>query len=466
MNRRIPLLVAPWLALLALIAAASPAAAGGWVREAIPAADVKTLAFHPAVPGLVLAGTTAGQLYRSTDGGTTWQLPAGDLTFPGCVVARLVADPGLPGAFWGAFWRLWSRGGFVARTLDAGATWSVADGLPDAQFRAVAAAPGVVVAGGEEGVWRLDGEGPWRRLTPAGREEWTRVESLAIDPRTPTRLYAGTWRRAFRSDDGGRRWTPIWNGMVLDSDVFSLHFEPGNPDALWATTCGWVYRTADRGNRWTRFTEGFRSRRIHDLALADGGRILAASTLGIHVSDDGGRRWAQQSFAEDAVTDLVVDPADPRRLLAAVEDDGIHRSTDGGATWARACDGLAGAHVLSATVEADGTMRAEIRHGRGQSRWERPPGGVLPWRPAESSPAGESCRASAEIADGPPIPGLPVRHLCDAPKGQRLLLTAGCGLYRWIPPQVIPEAPPVLATAGDETEPDDLLPAAPVGTGR
>ena len=34
---------------------------------------VWTFAVHPAVPALVYAASVSGQVYRSTDGGTTWQ---------------------------------------------------------------------------------------------------------------------------------------------------------------------------------------------------------------------------------------------------------------------------------------------------------------------------------------------------------------------------------------------------------
>lgn len=42
----------------------------------------------------------------------------------------------------------------------------------------------------------------WTRHGPDGVE----VYALAIDPSTPSRLYAGTTRGVFRSDDSGRSW--------------------------------------------------------------------------------------------------------------------------------------------------------------------------------------------------------------------------------------------------------------------
>src|SRR5205814_5732817 len=76
------------------------------------------------------------------------------------------------------------------------------------------------------------------------------VESLVVDPRAPDRVYAGTWRQAYRSLDGGRTWTAIGRGMDLDRDVFSIALDPEDPDALLAGTCGFLYASADAGARW------------------------------------------------------------------------------------------------------------------------------------------------------------------------------------------------------------------------
>src|SRR6266487_4513420 len=58
-----------------------------------------------------------------------------------------------------------------------------------------------------------DGGATWVR-TGAETEGLAQVESLAFDPSDPKTLYAGTWRQAFRTRDGGETWTRIAEGMV------------------------------------------------------------------------------------------------------------------------------------------------------------------------------------------------------------------------------------------------------------
>ena len=54
-------------------------------------------------------------------------------------------------------------------------------------------------------------------------------------------MYAGTWRQAYRTLDGGRTWQRIHQGMAIDRDVFSVTIDPRNPDALLAGTCNFIY---------------------------------------------------------------------------------------------------------------------------------------------------------------------------------------------------------------------------------
>ena len=61
----------------------------------------------------------------------------------------------------------------------------------------------------------------WRHLT-AAHPEIEKVSSLLVDGAT---VLAGTWRRAYKSYDGGASWRGVFSGMLLDSEVFSL--QPG-----------------------------------------------------------------------------------------------------------------------------------------------------------------------------------------------------------------------------------------------
>src|SRR5262249_25654702 len=136
------------------------------------------------------------------------------------------------------------------------------------------------------------------------------VESLAFDPSDPRTLYAGTWRQAFRTKDGGATWTRIADGMVLDATVYSWDFDAKEPRDVWVSTCGWVYHSDNGGDRWTRFTQGFTNRRSHAVRRdpTRPGVIYAATVGGLHRSLDGGKSWQRVSRETLVVTALAVDP--------------------------------------------------------------------------------------------------------------------------------------------------------------
>ncbi len=61
---------------------------------------MRSLAIHPEDPNLVFAGTSAGQLYLSRDGGRSWGNAGAALPFPGWVVSSLRFDPNRPERLW------------------------------------------------------------------------------------------------------------------------------------------------------------------------------------------------------------------------------------------------------------------------------------------------------------------------------------------------------------------------------
>src|SRR4051812_18926952 len=89
------LLGAVLLAAPGVTAAATTATAAGpaWSFLPIWGGDVWSLAIHPQDPDVVFAGTSAGQIYLSRDGGRTWVDAGPALPFPGWVVSSLRFDP-------------------------------------------------------------------------------------------------------------------------------------------------------------------------------------------------------------------------------------------------------------------------------------------------------------------------------------------------------------------------------------
>ncbi|HYG63134.1 MAG TPA: hypothetical protein VEL74_11175 [Thermoanaerobaculia bacterium] len=348
--------VAVALFLLILAAAAS---AKEWRPAPLWGADVRSLAIHPEDPDLVLAGTSAGQVYLSKNGGKRWSDAGPALPFPGWVVSALRFDPNRPSRIWASLWGIWGSG-HVAFSDDLGKSWvSRAKGLPDEPVYSLALVPGRegrLYAGTLSGVYGSTDDGEsWRYLT-GDLPEIQKVTSLLVDTEAGT-VIAGTWRRAYRSGDDGKTWAGIFDGMVLDSEVFSLTPIPGRPGEIWATTCGWVYQSKNGGDKWERFKDGFTERRTPSFAALPDGRLLAGTVAGLHVSEDG-KNWKLAGDPALAIHTIAHHPARPGRVILATEGSGVWISEDGAANFRRSSAGMTNTRVSALALSGDDVIVA------------------------------------------------------------------------------------------------------------
>ena len=345
------------LQLLLCVGLSLPAAAVEWRQAALWGGDVRSLAIDPARPERVFAGTSSGQVLLSENGGATW-MPAGlPVAFPGWVVSDLLLDG--EGRLWAALWGLWGAGGNVYMSTDGGATWAErGEGLPGNQVYRLAAGGGRLYAATRGGVYGSDDEGTnWRHLT-AAHPEIQKVSSLLVDG---PEVLAGTWRRAYKSYDGGASWRGVFTGMVLDSEVFSL--QTGlSVGEIWASTCGWVYRSTDGGLSWRRYQEGMEERRTQAIRVLPNGRLLAGTVAGLYVSDTGGASWSRRTSPELAISTIAHLPERPQRIYLGAEGSGVWISDDGGDSFRPSNRGLTAARVADLEPLASGEVLAAVRH--------------------------------------------------------------------------------------------------------
>jgi len=87
------------------------------------------------------------------------------------------------------------------------------------------------------------------------------VAAVAIDPATPTIVYAGTAAGVFKSSDGGGAWTGMNSGLAITLDVRAVAVDPQTPTTVYVGThpapgfdasknLGGVYRSLDGGATW------------------------------------------------------------------------------------------------------------------------------------------------------------------------------------------------------------------------
>jgi photosystem II stability/assembly factor-like uncharacterized protein len=288
------------LALLATITAAAVATApalageGSWT-SLLDGGPVWALAAHPARRGWLFAGTKTSGIFRSKDGGATWQ-PARRGIENGWVRA-IAFDPVHANVLYAG---LQDFNPSLFKSRDGGASW--------------------VPAGGGQ---------------PAGQ-----TLALAVDPRNPRTVFATNGNQVFRSSDGGASWRVLDSGLPAGV-INALAIDPGPPDVLYAGASG-VFRSTNGGASWTPAGPG--PSQVAALAIVPrSASVYAAADNGLWRSVDRGRTWIR--LLSVALSSVAVAPDSPEEVFAGGTD--LWRSTNGGAAWQRANVDLQGFSVMA-----------------------------------------------------------------------------------------------------------------------
>lgn len=341
------------------------------------------------VPGdanIYYFGAASGGVFRSLDGGVTWEPVMDDQ--PVSAIGSLAVDPVNPNVVWAGTGETFIRsniltGNGIYKTADAGETWQhmgldktgrigrvIVDPLdPDTVF---AAAMGHGYGPQQErGVYRTeDGGLTWERVLFV--DEHTGCADIVMDPNNPEILFAGmwplfirTWGRVsggysgglWRSKDGGDTWEELTDGrrnglprkpigkiglgMSPDDSqrVYAL-IETNSNDVIeeMGEHQGVLWRSDDGGDSW-RMVNGnhiLAQRPLYYTRLAvatdDKDEVHFMSTRH-SISLDGGVTFRPGNAGGDN-HDMWIDPLLPDRLIVG-HDGGISISTTRGTTWAR-----------------------------------------------------------------------------------------------------------------------------------
>ncbi len=326
----------------------------------------------PSRPVTVYAGLVTGGVYRSLDGGATWELAAAGLDTKAPIYA-LAVDAKLPNRLWaatanaifrstdgGAHWTKVRDGGArtlaadpqaagtiyapngdgpLQRSTDAGASWQTLPG-PVKDVAALAIDPVQtqnLYAGTRAGVFTSKNRGaswqPSRRGLPASPF----VFALAIDPRAPRTVYLATSgvtadQIVFRSDNGGASWTAIDGGMLGPTTQIAVDTERSG--AVWAVTLTGLFRSLDRGRTWSHAGAGLPIGEVE--TVLPGATLLAGTNAGVFASASRGASWnpSSQGIMAAGIRGLALDPLRPLRLWALDSASNVFRTTSGGGRWA------------------------------------------------------------------------------------------------------------------------------------
>jgi photosystem II stability/assembly factor-like uncharacterized protein len=355
-----------WLAgLTVVVAAAATTPAQTWRQVGPAGGTVITLEADPHDVNKIYLGTSDGHVFTSNDEGGHWQLLSRIGTGQDDVVTHILVDSRDSSRLYASTWTLYSGGGGVYLSTDAGHTWNIT-GLPHETVRALAQSPThpeVFLAGSLTGVYRsADNGASWERITPEHHDDLRNFDSVAFDPHDDNIIYAGTYHLPWKTVDGGKNWTNVKAGMIDDSDVMSIIVDPKNPDNVHATACSGIYHSVNGAQTWTKY-QGipfvFRRTQLIRQDPRDSQVLYAGTTSGLWKTTNE-KDFKRITPGDWVINAIIIDPKHPDRLILGTEREGVQISENAGATFTSANVGFHHQHLLDVAMDRENTQRALV----------------------------------------------------------------------------------------------------------
>ena len=207
-----------------------------------------------------------------------------------------------------------------------------------------------------------------RSIGPAGMSG--RVTTIDVDLSNPERIFVGTASGGvWKSESGGVTWEPIFDDQPIQN-IGAIAINQQNPSEIWVGTGegnprnshssgAGIYRTIDGGITW-KLMGLTKTKNIHRIIInkhnpnevfvcALGSIWGTNKERGVYKTSNSGKDWKQSLYINDTTgcADLVVDPKNPNKLIAAMwqfgrkpytfnsggKGSGIYISYDGGENW-------------------------------------------------------------------------------------------------------------------------------------
>jgi len=321
-------------------------------------------------PRLLYAATGSGGLFKSTNGGITWQAI---FERPETIsIGDIAIDPKHPDTVWVGTGEANVRnsvsiGGGMYFSDDGGKSWDhrgldrtmtisrVALDPRDPRRVFVAAVGHPFGPNPDRGVFfSADAGRNWQKVLYTDPQNG--ASDLDIDPSNPDVIFAGMWQfdrkpwrydsggtggGLYKSSDGGKTWKKITRGLPALMGRIGVKVAPSNPQIVYVVAeskDGSLFRSEDGGESFQVVNQdrGLTTRGYYycDLRVdpKDENRVYVLEGA-LEVSADGGRTFSRiaQSVHGDLQA-LWIDPQDPSRMWQG-SDGGLASSWDRGQTW-------------------------------------------------------------------------------------------------------------------------------------
>jgi len=337
---------------------------------------VVTVTGVPGNANLFYMGTVGGGIWKSTNYGITWKnISDGTLQSSSPSIGAIAVAPSNPKILYAGMGETDIRndmipGDGIFKSTDGGKTWQYI-GLRDTHTISNIVVdpkdPDIVYASSmghvfkpdpERGVFKsTDGGKTWNKVLFVNDE--TGAINLVMEPNHPNVLYAAMWQATrtpwslssggpgsgvYKSTDGGAHWTNITQSKGLPQGVLGrigVSVTAANPNVVYTimqARHGGVFRSDDGGKSWTRVNKEWklRQRAFYYMCIfvdpKDPNTVYVPEVDALWVSRDGGKTFKKLKTPHGDNHVVWINPDNPKIMLEG-NDGGATVTTDGGKTW-------------------------------------------------------------------------------------------------------------------------------------
>jgi len=312
---------------------------------------VTAIVVDPRDPEVLYAGLENAGVYKSLDGGISWQPSHNGLGAAG--VGTLVIDPNTPSTLYAGIFQ-----GGVYKTTDGGGYWrSVNQGIDylhgwtEWQSRVVMDhqdSQHLYYTQGMDLYESKDGGVSWKQLKVSCPQL---ISNLVIDPTDPRILFAVDYGNpckggVYKSSDSGTTWslTELQSDEIGLGRLLAIDSKVGNYVYTQKTLPDeYVYGSSDGGNTWRRLPQ----RDCKTLAIQPDNGPVAYCGSGngyLNKTTDGGQKWQILGKIDTGVIRTLSFLPQARDTFFAGAQ-GLYVSKDGGSSWTKRSDGLGGSRL-------------------------------------------------------------------------------------------------------------------------